>query len=129
MQTSNYSTIIVDLGSGLIKAGFGGEDGPRSIFNSLVGIPKMPGLMVGMEQKEQYVGDEAISKLEIMNFISPIQRGEVSDWDKFDTLLHYLFYNEMKIVPEEISILITESPLSSKENRQKLTEVLTIFFR
>ena len=57
MQTSNYSTIIVDLGSGLIKAGFGGEDGPRSIFNSLVGIPKMPGLMVGMEQKEQYVGD------------------------------------------------------------------------
>ena len=80
--------------------------------------------MVGMEQKEQYVGNKAISKLEIMNFISPIQRGEITDWDKFDTLLNYLFYNEMKIVPEKISILITESPLSSKENRQILTEVL-----
>jgi actin-related protein len=80
--------------------------------------------MVGMKQKEQYIGNKVISKLEIMNFISPIQRGEITDWDKFDTLLNYLFYNEMKIVPEKISILITESPLSSKENRQILTEVL-----
>ena len=79
----NYSTIIVDLGSGIIKAGFGGEDGPRNIFNSVVGIPKKLGMMVGMEQRERYVGEEAISKLEIMNFSSPIQRGEVVDWDKF----------------------------------------------
>ncbi len=120
----NYSTIIVDIGSGLIKAGFGGEDGPRCIFNSIVGVPKMLGLMVGMEQRERYVGDEAIAKLEIMNFNAPIQRGEVVDWDKFETLMHYLFYSEMKVVPEEISILITESPLSSKNNRTKLAETL-----
>ncbi len=82
MQNTNYSTIIIDAGSGLTKAGFGGEDGPRNIFNSLVGVPKMLGLMVGMEQRERYVGDDAILKLEIMNFNSPIQRGEVVDWDK-----------------------------------------------
>jgi actin-related protein len=120
----NYSTIIVDLGSGIIKAGFGGEDGPRNIFNSVVGIPKKLGMMVGMEQRERYVGEEAISKLEIMNFSSPIQRGEVVDWDKFETLLHFLFYSTMKIVPEEISILVTETPLSSKSNRMKLAETL-----
>ena len=120
----NYSTIIVDLGSGIIKSGFGGEDGPRSIFNSLVAKPKQLGIMVGMEQKERYVGEEAISKLEIMEFNNPIQRGEVVDWDKFETLLHFLFYSEMKIVPEEISILVTETPLSSKTNRMKLSETL-----
>ena len=49
----NYSTIIVDIGSGLIKAGFGGEDGPRCIFNSIVGVPKMLGLIVVMEQRER----------------------------------------------------------------------------
>lgn len=120
----NYSSIIVDVGSGVIKAGFSGEDGPRSVFPSTVGIPKMPGLLVGMEQKERYVGNEAISKLEIMNFYSPIQKGEIVDWDKFETLMHDLFYSELKIVPEEISILITETPLSNKENRAKLTETL-----
>ncbi len=124
MQTTNYSSIIIDLGSGLIKSGFSGEDGPRNIFNSIVGIPKMAGLKVGMEQKERFVGDEAIENLEFMNYFPPIKRGEVADWDKFETLMHYLLYNQMEVVPEEMSVLITESPLSSKENRAKVAEML-----
>ena len=125
MQTNDgYSTVIIDIGSGIIKSGFGGEDGPRNIFNSIVGIPKMPGVMVSMGQQERFVGDEAISKLEIMNFNAPIQRGQVTDWDKFETLMHYLLYEKMKVVPEEISIMITETPNSPKENKQKLSELL-----
>ena len=124
MQTNNYSTVIIDIGSGIIKAGFGGEDGPRDIFSSIVGIPKMPGVMVSMGQQERFVGDEAISKLEIMNFNSPIKRGIIEDWDKFETLMHYLLYEKMKVVPEEISMMITESPNSTKENKQKLSELL-----
>ena len=123
-QQTKYSTVVIDVGSGLVKAGFGGEDGPRSIFNTIVGTPKQVGLMVGMELKERYVGDDAISKYEIMNFSYPIQRGEVTDWDKFENLMHYLLYSEMKVVPEEVSILITESPRTSRENREKLTEIL-----
>ena len=124
MQTTNYSSIIIDIGSGLMKIGFGGEDGPRNIFNSIVGIPKMAGLKVGMEQKERYVGDEAISNLEFMNFYPPIQRGEVVDWDQFETLMHYLLYNQIEVVPEEMSVLVTETPLSLKENRAKTAELL-----
>lgn len=120
----NYSAVIVDIGSGVVKAGFSGEDGPRSVFSSVVGIPKMPGLLVGMEQRERYVGDDALSKLEIMNFVSPMKKGEIVDWEKYETLMHYLFYSELKIVPEESSILITEAPLNSKENRAKLAETL-----
>ena len=123
-QQTKYSNVVIDVGSGLVKAGFGGEDGPRSIFNTIVGTPKQVGLMVGMELKERYVGDDAISKYEIMNFSYPIQRGEVTDWDKFENLMHYLLYSEMKVVPEEVSILITESPRTSRENREKLTEIL-----
>jgi len=123
MQT-NYTSIIIDVGSGLMKVGFGGEDGPRNIFNSIVGIPKMAGLKVGMEQKERYVAEEAISNAEFMNFYSPIQRGEVVDWDKFETLMHYLLYSQIEVVPEDMSILITETPLSSKKNRAKISELL-----
>ena len=123
MQT-NYSSIVIDMGSGLMKVGFGGEDGPRNIFNSIVGIPKMAGLKVGMEQKERYVAEEAISNAEFMNFYNPIQRGEVVDWDKFETLMHYLLYSQIEVVPEDISVLITETPLSSKKNRAKISELL-----
>ena len=83
----------------------------------------MLGLIVGMVKK-RYVGNLAISKLEIMNFNSPIQRGNIEDWDKFETLFHYLLYDKMKVVPEEVSVLITEEPLSTKENRAKLSEIL-----
>ena len=53
MKTNNYSTVIFDIGSGEAKTGFGGEDGPRNTVNSLVGIPKMSGCMVGMEKIEK----------------------------------------------------------------------------
>ena len=124
MQPNNYSTVIIDIGSGITKAGFGGEDGPRNIFSSIVSTPKMPGCMVGLEKVERYVGEDAISKLEIMNFFSPIQRGKIADIDKFETLMHYLLYRKMKVVPEEISVLITESPAASIENKKKLAEIL-----
>ena len=125
MKSQNkYSTVVIDAGSGLIKAGFGGEDGPRSIFNSIVGTPKKMELMVGMELQDRYVGDNAIARYEIMNFSFPIQRGEVTDWDKYENLMHYLLYSEMRVVPEEISILITEGPRTSRKNREKLTEIL-----
>ena len=39
------------------KAGFAGEDENRVVFPSIVGRPKHPGIMVGMEQKDLYVGD------------------------------------------------------------------------
>jgi actin-related protein len=77
-----------------------------------------------MEQKEKYVGDEAIANLEFMNFYPPIKRGEVADWDKFETLMHYLLYTQMEVVPEEMSVLVTETPLTTKENRAKLAEML-----
>jgi actin-related protein len=59
-----------------------------------------------------------------MNFYPPIKRGEVADWDKFETLMHYLLYNQMEVVPEEMSVLVTETPLTTKENRAKLAEML-----
>ena len=121
---NKYSTVVIDARSGLIKAGFGGEDGPRSIFKSIVGTPKQMELMVGMELQNRYVGDNAIARYEIMNFSYPIQRGEVTDWDKYENLMHYLLYSEMRVVPEEISILITEGPRTSRKNREKLTEIL-----
>ena len=125
MQIStDYQTIVIDGGSGIIKVGYGGEEGPRSIFSSIVGIPKMPGLKVGMELQERYCGDEAIQKFEIMNFNQPIQQGEVSDWEKFETLMQYLLYDQMKVVPEEISILMVEAPLPNKLKRAKLAEIL-----
>jgi actin-related protein len=39
----------MDIGTGVSKCGFGGDEAPRSIFPTLVGRPRVPGIMVGMD--------------------------------------------------------------------------------
>ena len=58
-----------------------------------------------------------------MYYYPPIKHGEVVDWDKFETLMHYLLYTEIEVVLEKISFLVTEKPLSLKENRELFMKV------
>lgn len=43
------TAIVIDNGSGTCKAGFAGDDAPRSLIPTLVGRPKMHGIMVGLD--------------------------------------------------------------------------------
>jgi actin len=56
------TTVVIDNGSGTLKAGFAGDDAPRAVFSTVVGRPKVPGIMVGLDDKEVYVGGEAQQK-------------------------------------------------------------------
>lgn len=64
---SEQQTIIIDNGSGMVKAGFAGEDAPRAVFPAIVGCPKHSQAMHGTTQKAEYIGDEAMQKRGILN--------------------------------------------------------------
>jgi len=105
--------IVIDTGSGMIKAGFAGDDAPKVVFPSIVGYAK---------DGSKYVGDEAQKKIGVLNIKRPMQHGIVTDWENYEILLRHAF-EKLEVDPAGQATLMTEAPLNPKANREKMTEL------
>ncbi|KAM9958632.1 hypothetical protein ACTFIW_012221 [Dictyostelium discoideum] len=118
--------IIIDVGTKNIRIGYGAEEKPNETLLNLIGIPTTI-KMIGVERKNYYAGSD-------INFINkrnhrlsltcPMKRGIVSNWEDMERIYSRLLYYEFKVAPEESDILLTEPPLTSKNDHNKLIEIM-----
>lgn len=123
MDGTDLAAIVIDNGSGTIKAGIAGDEAPRAMFQTLVGKSSFTGLMVAADIPDCYFGQEAFDKRGTLSMHQPIERGLIKDWDMMEKIWHHTFYNVLKVDPQEHPSMITECPLNPAKSREKMAEI------
>jgi len=98
--------LVIDNGSGLTKAGFAGDDAPRFFFSS----------NDGREIELNYNFETQTTKY-------PIEGGIVTNWDDMEKLWYHTF-NGLRVSPEEHRVLIADTPLNPKPDREKMAQIM-----
>jgi len=118
--------IVIDNGSGFIKAGFGGEERPKCHFSSYVGRPKHPKVMQNTSTVEDIVvGPKVDTHRGILKCSYPMEHGTVNNWEDMEILWQYIYKNELKVSESEHPVLLTEAPLNPAKNREMAAQVFS----
>lgn len=124
MVEPGTKAVIIDNGSGVVKAGMAGEDKPRAVFSCVVGKPKNSSVIPGTEKKDLYLGDEAQKLRGVLEISYPIEHGIVKDWDNMQKIWEHTLSNELRVDPKECAIMLTEAPMNPKANREQMIDIV-----
>jgi hypothetical protein len=91
------TSVVIDNGSGFIKAGFAGEEDPRVVLPS-TGLSGM--------------GDSR-----------PIRRGVVQDWDAMEAYWDHAF-QQLRVDTGQCNLLVTSPLFDTKDNKERLMQCL-----
>lgn len=69
------------------------------------------------------IGDEAVCR-SYNSLTYPIRHGIIKDYDLIEKVLHHCFFNELRVAPEEKSVILSTRTLTPKVQREKLTQIL-----
>ncbi|PVU93238.1 hypothetical protein BB561_003387 [Smittium simulii] len=115
--------VVIDNGSGIIKSGFAGEDQPKCYFPSYVGTPKHTKIMAGAIEGNYFIGRKAEELRGLLKINYCMEHGVVTNWDDMEKIWSHVYTEELKILPEEHPVLLTEAPLNPENNRDVAAQI------
>ncbi|KAF8140249.1 actin-related protein [Boletus edulis] len=108
--------VVIDNGSGTIKAGFAGQDHPKCFFPSFVGRPKHVRVMAGALEGDVFIGRRAQEFRGLLKIKYPMEHGIVTDWDDMERIWSWIY-------AEELGTLSEEPPLNPRSNRDVAAQI------
>jgi actin len=120
---SDYSLhVVIDNGTYSIKAGFNGENAPRSVVPTIIGNFKPRLINLVEDADKTYIGKEALS-LSYLDYTYPIKNG-IIDAEKMEPIWAHIFNKGLNVKPEAHNVFLTESINSSNSEREKIAEIM-----
>ena len=102
-DTLHNAPIVLDNGSGTIRAGFAGEDLPKCYFPSFVGRPKHLRVLAGALEGDVFIGQRAQDLRGLLKIRYPLEHGIVTDWDDMERIWQFVYTEELKTLSEEVN--------------------------
>mmetsp|Transcript_30564 Transcript_30564/g.33382 ORF Transcript_30564/g.33382 Transcript_30564/m.33382 type:complete len:410 (+) Transcript_30564:45-1274(+) len=118
--------IVIDNGSGVIKAGFAGADKPKVVFRSCVGRIKHPRVMPGgaLEGNDLFIGTKVEEHRGALRIDYPIEHGIIQNWSDMEKVWSHLYSKDhLNVISEDHAVLLTEAPLNPYTNRERAAEI------
>lgn len=124
--------LVIDNGTGYIKAGFSGQDLPRIVIPTVVGsfLPPIDPAMVNtagvedeMSRRQWSFGNAAIANKDTHEIVQPINRGVIVDRDNMHQMWQHIF-DELNLDFKSCNVLLTDSPFSTKQSRMETTQFM-----
>uniref|UniRef100_A0A0K8TTV7 Putative actin-like protein n=1 Tax=Tabanus bromius TaxID=304241 RepID=A0A0K8TTV7_TABBR len=116
--------VVIDNGSGVIKAGFAGDHIPKCRFPNYIGRPKHVRVMAGALEGDLFVGPKAEEHRGLLSIRYPMEHGIITDWNDMERIWNYIYSkDQLSTFSEEHPVLLTEAPLNPRRNREKAAEI------
>lgn len=120
------SAVVIDMGTTSTKSGFAGEDCPKFVIPSCVGIVggEEGAAAEGSSKGEHFVGSNALStRRDGMRIEGAMRDGLVHNWDAAESILEHTFKSCLSSNPAEHPLLMSEQPFAPAAQREKMTEI------
>ncbi|KAG6520364.1 actin-related protein 3-like isoform X2 [Zingiber officinale] len=141
MDAAFRPAVVIDNGTGYTKVGLAGNVEPSFSIPTVVAVNESflnqsDGRNMGnylaqynagiMADLDYFIGEEALSlpTSGVYNLSYPIQRSKVTNWDTMEKFWQQCIYNYLNCDPEDHYFLLTESPITSPEDREYMGEIM-----
>jgi len=137
-NVTEQNIIVIDPGSGYVKAGWAGEDSPRVVIPSIVlnlstqSVP--PAVTEAFGDVDWVFGNDALAALQLasessakhnLHAVRPIERGIIKEWEAFEKLIEHIVHRHLHVRdPAQHPLLIAVSPNSRPQTRHEITRRL-----
>ncbi|PVG04147.1 Actin/actin-like protein [Serendipita vermifera] len=123
----DVSALVLDIGAHTVRAGYAGDDSPKSVFSTSYGyrdeVVEENGQQV--TKRKVWAGDFGPALWKAGQEVgSPFREGSLEDFTYIPNIINHAFHETLYCDPADHPVLVTEPAWNTPANRERMAEIL-----